>query len=317
MDELQMLRARTAHVPLPSLDDLAPVREKLLVAAREEQGMAARTTTATRAEATRTTAAQTTAAQTTAAQTTAAQTTATQTTANQTGPNTAKRSTKARIAATAGIAAAVAAAVTIAPLGGPQPAAADPVRVLHDAAAAALRGPDHPPRPDQFLYVKTQTPDGTKEEWRSADGEHDGYVRQDGKGMPVPGCVDGKYHRAGEKLPETKPCRKSPAYRTDLPDTTGAMYEYLGAGAMADVDRIVGETYVRPQTRAAVFDAVARVPGLQAVENTTDAAGRPGVGVRWEGATLVFDPMSHAYLGTNEAAVVGYGIVDRPGQLPA
>ncbi|WP_020659878.1 CU044_5270 family protein [Amycolatopsis benzoatilytica] len=223
-------------------------------------------------------------------------------------------------AGVAGIAAAITAVAALGPFGSAQTAAADPVRVLHDAAAAALNNPDAPPRGDQFLYVKTQTPAGTREEWLSADGEQDGYVRADGKGMPAPVCVDGKYHPAGEKLPEPKQgCQKTPAYRKGLPATTDQMYKYLGGGSAAmgaKVGQLSSESYLAPQSRAAMYNAVAEVPGLTAVENAKDPAGRAGIGVSWQGTTLVFDPATHAYLGTTAEALVGYGIVDRPGQLP-
>ncbi|WP_406633184.1 CU044_5270 family protein [Amycolatopsis sp. WGS_07] len=265
MDEMQLLRERTADVPLPALDDLAPARERLLAEARAEGR-----------------------------------------------PNKTKWAI--------GIAAAAAvAAVAIVPFSGGQPAAADPVRVLHDAAKAALQKPDTPPQPGQFLYVKKQTPDGTREEWLSADGEQDGYVRQEGKEMPVPVCVDGKYHPIGEKVPEKKPCQKEPAYKKGAPETAGAMYQYLGGGSAAmgeNFGRIASETYLEPKARAAMYDAVAQLGGLSAVENARDAAGRQGVGVSWDGTTLVFDSATHAYLGTTKEALVSYGIVDRAGQLP-
>ncbi|MFD2470663.1 CU044_5270 family protein [Amycolatopsis silviterrae] len=265
MDEMKLLRERTADVPLPALDDLAPVREKLLAEARAEGK-----------------------------------------------PNKAKWAI--------GIAAAAAAAAAIVPLSsGGQPAAADPVKVLHDAAQAALRKPDMPPGPGQFLYVKKQTSQGTREEWLSGDGERDGYVRQEGKGMPVPVCVDGKCHPVGEKVPEKQPCQKEPAYKKGAPETAGAMYQYLGGGSAAmgeNFSQIASETYLEPKARAAMYDAVAQVSGLSAVENARDAAGRQGVGVSWDGTTLVFDPATHAYLGTTKEALVSYGIVDRAGQLP-
>ncbi|MEV0068493.1 MULTISPECIES: CU044_5270 family protein [unclassified Amycolatopsis] len=288
MDELQLVRDRAADVPLPDLADLGAARARLLAAAASEPRR-----------------------------------------------KTGKRLRQAG-AATLGLAAAITAVVSFAPTGDgpltPPQAAADPVRVLHGAAAEALKLPDTPPRPDQFVYVKTQYANSDREAWISADGKHDGYVEQDGQTLTLQACVDGKYRVEGANNPAAngreEPCVVTPAYRTDLPTTADAMFSYLNknhsgdagdANAMGkDVQLLVGETYLRPQTKAALFDAAAKVPGLQAVDHVTDAAGRPGVGITWpgHGVTLVFDAKTYTYLGTTQGAVVGYGIVDHVGQLP-
>jgi hypothetical protein len=39
--------------------------------------------------------------------------------------------------------------------------------------------PAAPPRPDQFVYTGSQTADGPREAWLSADGAHDGLIRQE------------------------------------------------------------------------------------------------------------------------------------------
>ncbi|MEU4671546.1 hypothetical protein AB0F91_27095 [Amycolatopsis sp. NPDC023774] len=125
-----------------------------------------------------------------------------------------------------------------------------------------------------------------------------------------------------------EPCVVTPAYRTDLPTTTDVMFSYLNkngsgdagdANAMGkDVQLLAGETYLPPRAKVALFEAAAQMPGLQAVDHVTDAAGQPGVGVTWpgHGVTLVFDAKTYTYLGTTQRAVVGYGIVDHVGQLP-
>ncbi|WP_326836002.1 CU044_5270 family protein [Amycolatopsis rhabdoformis] len=286
MDELQLVRERTADVPLPDLAELQAARARLVAVTAKE-------------------------------------------------PRSRKRLWLAGTA-TVGIAAAITAVVSFAPNGdgplAPPRAAADPVRVLHDAAAEALKLPSTPPRPDQFVYVKTQYADSDREAWISADGKHDGYVRQDGQTLTLQACVDGKYRVQGANNPAAngteEPCVVTPAYRADLPTTADAMFQYLDkhhsgeagdVNAMGkDVQMLVGETYLSPRTKAALFDAAAKVPGLQAVDHVTDAAGRPGVGITWpgHGVTLVFDAKTFTYLGTTQGAVVGYGIVDRPGQLP-
>jgi hypothetical protein len=75
--------------------------------------------------------------------------------------------------------------------------------------------------------------------------------------------------------------------------------------------------WVRPASRAAMFEAVRDVPGISVVPGARDAAGRVGIGVRWSyGApmTMVFDPTSYRYLGSTFDAVLSRKIVDRVGQ---
>jgi hypothetical protein len=204
----------------------------------------------------------------------------------------------------------------------------DAVRVLHDAAAAALKEPDVAPRPDQFVY--TRYADGGQV-WRSADGGHDGLVVASG-GTPtvLPACQNGN--------PATGTCA---AYDPDLPTDPDVLVRSLNdgmpydPGQPGDVNRVakgimtlLQDSYVRPGTRAALFDAAARIPGLRVDPEATDGAGRPGVGIAWSyGGTneLVFDAASHAFLGVTTTAgdgakgsmwVVRVAIVDRAGQLP-
>jgi hypothetical protein len=59
-----------------------------------------------------------------------------------------------------------------------------------------------------------------------------------------------------------------------------------------------------PAVRAALFRAIARIPGVRLASDSVDAVGRHGVavtrtrdGVREE---LIFDPATHRYLGTRD-----------------
>jgi hypothetical protein len=127
-----------------------------------------------------------------------------------------------------------------------------------------------------------------------------------------------------------------PGYRANLPVTADAMLAYLNrnhSGNKGDVNAIgkdvlalVSEVWVSPQSRAALFEAATKIPGLTAVDHVTDGVGRPGVGITWpvpsgsaDGAqpeVIVFDATSYAYLGSPTQAVTGYGIVDHPGDRP-
>lgn len=244
-----------------------------------------------------------------------------------------------------GLAAAITAVVALAPVEQvglePPSAAADPVTVLRNAAAAALKSPATPPRPDQFLYTKTKQPDGERESWLSADGTHDGLIKMaDGSSFPLPGCRNGRaqVYKGEEPLKGvTEPCTPSPAHRADLPTDADAMFAYLNAGhsghdgdfnAMGkDVLSLANESYLSPAARAALFGAAAKVPGLRAIDHTQDAAGRPGVGITWplrpgddpkvaKPVVIVFAADTFRYLGTNSTAVTASGVVDAVGQRP-
>jgi len=240
-------------------------------------------------------------------------------------------------AAAVGLAAAITGVVALgglAPVGvGPQEAKA--AEILHQAAAAVRTLPDAPPRPDQFVYTRThRIEESVREAWLSADGTHDGMIRQEGEDIPLPGCRDGESQvfKGTEPLPGLfEPCAPSPAYRADLPTDVAGMRAYLSQDTGGDPDleeNVSGlirltfaETYVPPASLAALFEAMADFPGLTVVDDVADAAGREGVGVSWtrdgETETLVFDRGTHAFLGVaGRDAVIEQAIVDAPGRRP-
>ncbi|MEU3624807.1 hypothetical protein BS329_17835 [Amycolatopsis coloradensis] len=239
----------------------------------------------------------------------------------------------------AGLAAAITAVVALTPAGlEPPAAAADPVAVLRSAAAVALKTPDTPPKPDQFVYTKTKQPDGEREAWLSADGTHDGLIKMaDGSSFPVPGCRNGlaQAYKGEEPLKGVmEPCTPSPGYRQDLPTDVDAMFAHLNAdnadhsGKMGkDVVALANENYLPPAVRAALYGAAAKMPGLRAVDHATDGAGRPGVGITWplkpeddpkvaKPEMIVFAADTFLYLGGNGTAVTASGVVDAVGQRP-
>ncbi|MEV6370313.1 CU044_5270 family protein [Micromonospora musae] len=304
MDDLRMVRELSGNAPLLKTDDLAPARGRLLAGMGAEQHggePAARPVRRTR------------------------------------------RVRRLLLAgwATAGVAAAVAGVLVLVPdrIGGQVPAArAEAAQVLHGAAAAALQLPDVEPRPDQFIYTKTRSGNSTDESWLSVDGTHDGLLRQtpatDIENMPLPGCRDGRaaVTRGGRMDPrQTEPCTPSPAYLPDLPTDPDAMLDHLNANYRGepgdsnalgkDVHDLLASKYLRPQVRAALFEAAARIPGLTVVPGVEDGAGRPGIGIAWshEGRSgaLVFDETSHTFLGTvGTSAVLEVAVVDEVGQRP-
>jgi len=240
-----------------------------------------------------------------------------------------------------GLAAAITAVVALAPADqvgvGPGVAHADPVKVLTAAASTALKEPAKPPRPDQFLYVKTEHSDHhIREVWFSVDGTRDSLIG----GVKEGGCRNGKAPMYGTNDPRLEgtlqDCAPRPAYRTDLPTTADAMLAYLNgqpgaqkdnATAMGkDVYNLAYEQVLPPASYAALFEAAARVPGLTALDHVTDGAGRPGVGITFpvspgsspkaKPIVMVFDATTYQFLGTTDSAVTVKTYVDQVGQRP-
>ncbi|WP_086846887.1 CU044_5270 family protein [Amycolatopsis kentuckyensis] len=243
--------------------------------------------------------------------------------------------------ASIGLAAAITAVVSLAPAEqvgvGPGVAHADPVKVLTAAASTALKEPAKPPRPNQFLYVKTESPGPhVREVWFSVDGTRDGLIGT----TKIGGCRNGKAPNYGTNDPRKEgmleDCEPKPVYRTDLPTTADGMLAYLNAqpGAQKDNATAMGkdvyglahEQVLPPASYAALFEAAARIPGLTALDHVTDGAGRPGVGITFpvppgsspkaKPIVMVFDATTYQFLGTTDSAVTVKTYVDEVGQRP-
>ncbi|WP_439378288.1 CU044_5270 family protein [Amycolatopsis lexingtonensis] len=238
----------------------------------------------------------------------------------------------------AGLAAAAAAAVVVlTPVDPPPATALDPVKVLYQAAAAARARPDVEPRPDQFVYTRTLLADGRENEfWVSADGTHDGLQILFGHETEVAGCRDGKrVQKEGRGRTATSRCEPRPAAHPDLPTDADAMLAYLHRSTYGEGDTLhdlgsevvdLAGGYLRPAARAALYEAVAKVPGLVVRADARDATGRPVLGIIWNGTTehgignqdeFLFDPVTFAYRGSGTTgAVLSHGIVDAVRQRP-
>ncbi|MEU4250142.1 CU044_5270 family protein [Amycolatopsis sp. NPDC026612] len=244
----------------------------------------------------------------------------------------------------AGLAAAAAAAVVLTPAEdvvrpgpvSPAPSVTDPVRILRTAAAKARALPDLVPRSDQFVYTRTRLANGLENEtWASVDGTHDGLAFLYGHEASLAGCRDGKrVQKESRGRTVTNRCVPHPAAPADLPTDADAMLAYLHQSTYGEGDTLLdlgneivtlAEGYLRPAARAALYEAVAKVPGLVVRTDAKDGTGRAVLGITWDSTTehgignqdyFLFDPVTFAYLGVGTGVVVSQGIVDAVRQRP-
>jgi hypothetical protein len=198
--------------------------------------------------------------------------------------------------------------------------------------------------------------------WGSVDGTRDGLTRvrqQPASGawyeVPVPACPPAPSVAASNET--ARPdwvCVPRPAYRVDLPTNPDAMVAYLRQPPSplpvpprpappldpADTFHVAYrllDGYLPPNCLAALFEALARIPGLRTARAVVDAAGRHGVSVYLDRdgrrGELIFDPVTYTYLGgrtvtlhdtaglkagstTDQSARLRVAIVDQARQLP-
>ncbi|GAA2560870.1 MULTISPECIES: CU044_5270 family protein [Streptomyces] len=233
------------------------------------------------------------------------------------------------------------------------------VALLEDIALAAEHGPDHGDiRDDQFVYVDSkvsfsQTGEGMRtriqplhrlETWHSVDGTREGLLREAGRG---------EWTRDPDARPGEPGYEVTTNYRhlSTLPTDPDEMYEWLRetapeySGQETDqamfvlVGDLIRDAVVPPEQGAALYRAVARIPGVTIVEDVVDAAGREGVAITREDPDnptrdeWIFDEETFEFLGersvatedhadvergtvTGNTAVLRRAIVDEAGQRP-
>jgi hypothetical protein len=226
-------------------------------------------------------------------------------------------------------------------------------RVLHRAALAALQVQAGAPRPDQFVYTKIESGNGSLyQSWLSVDGTRTGLIRGASGGpgdIYVSGCRDGRQLRVQAPLaqggtPGGHSCVPQPAYFPEMPASPRPLRSYLKrawdinpafAGYLNDfgktVDELLSQAYLTSGQRAALYDLMAQTPGFTLVPHAADGIGRRGVGASWSlpnggGKTLIiFNPETYAELGITTwgaagqkgtGALLELAIVNKPGQLP-
>jgi hypothetical protein len=197
--------------------------------------------------------------------------------------------------------------------------------VLHNAALAALEWPAGAPRPGQFVYTKLYRDQGVDgsgvlQAWLSVDGVQAGLISG---GTPAstgysPGCRDGWYYYPDHShLGHRQRCTpaENAAYFPGLPAGVTVLRAYLlksfglgpddASGLLTNIEAMMTSDYLLPRQQAALYEVLARTPGLTVVSGVRNVLGKTGVGIRADTVdkgsiyTIIFDPKTYAPLGMN------------------
>jgi hypothetical protein len=169
------------------------------------------------------------------------------------------------------------------------------------------------PDPKAFVYTRTMER-GISEETGSEGTVWKPYASTREAWLSVDGSRDGAVTPSAQTILVAIPADSTtPAYQADLPTTAAAMRHYLyrdaGKGQKSGPDAVAfvaggtlaQESYLPSPVRAALFEAMAAIPGVEFVRDAVDAAGRHGVAVAYRSANdrdeLLFDPRSHRVIG--------------------
>ncbi|MFI9819786.1 CU044_5270 family protein [Streptomyces sp. NPDC052013] len=268
------------------------------------------------------------------------------------------------VLAAAAVAAAAAVTLVFLPSSGEQGANAQPpsratVALLEDIALAAEHRRDLGDiRDDQYVYVDSKVSYARYEEgertkiaplhrlesWHSVDGTRPGLLRETGRGewSSEPDAQRGELgyevttnYRHLSTLP-TDPDEMYEWLRRTAPEYSGQETDQAMFVLAADLIR---DAIVPPEQSAALYRAVARIPGVTIVDNAVDAAGREGVAITREDPDnptrdeWIFDRKTFEFLGersvavedhsdvkagtvTSNTAVLRRDVVDKAGQRP-
>jgi hypothetical protein len=208
-------------------------------------------------------------------------------------------------------------------------------QILLAAAVTARADKSPPPSAKSFIYTRTKELDGasrvsTREAWLSVDGTRDSvYTPSFSNDLVLsPGCVNG--------LPKVEngvngwlPCSPDPAYRADYPTTVAeareSLYHYNGStgritddSAFENAGSLLIEGRMTAASRAALFEAITTIPGVELVPNAVTASGAIGVAVAkvsaergWR-AEIIFDPVQHTVIGRRTVELMRLGKPSAP-----
>ncbi|MEU7854059.1 CU044_5270 family protein [Nonomuraea sp. NPDC049141] len=197
--------------------------------------------------------------------------------------------------------------------------------LLHKAAAVARDRPFTAPRPDQWIYMETRL-QGVD---NAAPGEVQtpetplkttvdrAWTRADGKVLVT--FEGGKMVRSptGGGMPPTS-FAKVAALPTDPDALLAWLYGNMGDhGEKRDViayrllGSLLNNNLVPPAQEAAVYQAMAKIPGVTVNPDAVDVAGRPALAVGaiedgWVGHEILLDRTTYTYLGERAVAIADY-----------
>ncbi|MGW0907955.1 CU044_5270 family protein [Streptomyces sp. NPDC002853] len=226
---------------------------------------------------------------------------------------------------------------------------------LDRIATASLKADTQGVKDSQFVYVRSLVQEnkgelygkvklGTpfkRQVWMAqnpAPVTDIGLIRESGKGASMPGqdlpieasAVDGSDDSGA--VPEG-PERPTYDWLASLPTDPDALLKKLYAEtsviegeetkAQAVFDRIgdlIAETIMPAENAAAFYKAVAKLPGVTAIPDAVDAAGRHGIGITLEESSYamrsewIFDKKSFAYLGSRSYLTKDHKPGGKPGK---
>jgi hypothetical protein len=271
-----------------------------------------------------------------------------------------------RLGVAGGLAAALLAGITVAQGNGPlRPEPANAAAFLGQAAAAVAKQPSDQARPrdDQWVYTKHLSTNVTvkaevgekpssrrevdvqeDESWFRFDGKEIAGVEPGGQVRRTPLDLEGyddrypaqvwDYHASLPLDPDQLLRAVHDEVKRIYPDNPEF---HSGQGLNNRTVWLIGvllgdDTGVlpSPELQAALYRALAKVPGVTATEGVTDLAGRESVLLshRWRDYSfgILVDPESYALLGTSQkvkdgkvvegSALLKAGIVDEAGERP-
>ncbi|RZB13642.1 hypothetical protein StrepF001_43010 [Streptomyces sp. F001] len=215
------------------------------------------------------------------------------------------------------------------------------VALLNRIATVADAKQTVPVRDDQFVYTRVQGTDWweagkewkyRRTDWQAVDGRREGLATITVLDPPPGGGPfrGGKStfdmvmgidpNNATYRKLEALPADPEKLYQKIWADTEGQGPTHEEA-AMEMIDSMLDRSVLIPDVSAALYRAAAKIPGVTVVEDAQDAAGRHGIGLTFQDSddldTWVFDKTSLDYLGTDETALLGIGVVDKVGETPS
>ncbi|MEV0696506.1 CU044_5270 family protein [Saccharopolyspora sp. NPDC050389] len=239
---------------------------------------------------------------------------------------------------------------------GPNAGQAAAAEQLGRISAAAAAKPEPQIRPDQYVYIRSVGADST------ADGDTDGpFVLGPVQEREIwfaqrqvaPGTVVGAIREGSDPMYELiKHADQTPTYEElkKLPTDPDALLAWVrensGSGGSKDrrmfdkLGDLIQEALLPPDLAAAVYQAAAKIPGVELGGEAQDAEGRTGLVVSYldEDAGMrkqwIFDPQTLEYLGKRTVlaedsslgaagalvetkAVLERDVVDGIGQVPS